>query len=161
MLRFDEALEHLEQAAEIVDAIQHGSLRWKIRLSLAKVLRMAGRSADVAIQQSRTLIDQTLQSLSGSPLQASFLASTWFKQLEELEKSPPADSQLYPAGLTQREVEVLRLVATGASNQQVADALHISVRTVNTHMTNILNKTNCENRTAASAFAIQHNLVSR
>jgi predicted ATPase/DNA-binding CsgD family transcriptional regulator len=161
MLRLDKAIEHLEKAGKIVDGIEHGSLRWKIRLSLAKVMRMAGQSADVAIQQSRDLIDQTLQSLSGSPLQASFLASTWFKQLEELEKSPAADSQLYPAGLTQREVEVLRLVATGASNQQIADELHISVRTVNTHMTNILNKTNCENRTAASAFAIQHNLVSR
>jgi DNA-binding NarL/FixJ family response regulator len=57
-------------------------------------------------------------------------------------------------------VEVLRLVATGASNQQVANVLHISVRTVNTHMTNILNKTGCENRTAATAYAMEHNLLS-
>jgi len=160
MKRFDEAVTHLEKAVSITDEIQHGSLRWKIRLSLAEVLRRAGQSAEVAIQQSRTLIDHAIQSLTGSPLQAVFLASNWIKQLEELEKSPAADSQLYPAGLTQREVEVLRLVSTGASNQQVADVLHISVRTVNTHMTNILNKTGCENRTAASAFAMEHNLLS-
>jgi DNA-binding CsgD family transcriptional regulator len=53
------------------------------------------------------------------------------------------------------QVEVLQLVAKGASNRQVADALHISVRTVNTHMTNILNKIGLENRTAATAFALQ------
>lgn len=160
MKRFDEAVVHLEKAVSITDEIQHGSLRWKIRLSLAEVLRKTGQSADVAIQQARTLIDQTLQSLSGSPLQTVFLASHWIKQLEELKKSPAADNPLYPAGLTRREVEVLRLVATGASNQQVADVLHISVRTVNTHMTNILNKTGCENRTAATAYAMEHNLLS-
>jgi DNA-binding NarL/FixJ family response regulator len=160
MKRFDEAIQHFEKAIEIADEIGHGSLRWNIRLSLAEVLRKTGQSADVAIQQARTLIDQTLQSLSGSPLQTVFLASNWIKQLEEPEQTPSNDKPLYPAGLTQREVEVLRLVATGASNQQVADVLHISVRTVNTHMTNILNKTCCENRTAATAYAMEHNLLS-
>jgi ATP/maltotriose-dependent transcriptional regulator MalT len=159
--QLDQAIAHLKLAIELADEIQHGSLRWKIRLSLADALRKAGQSADEVAHQIRELIDQTLQSLSGSPLQASFLASSWIKQLEELEQAHSNDKPIYPAGLTQREVEVLRLVATGASNQQVADILHISVRTVNTHMTNILNKTNCENRTAASAFAIQHNLASK
>jgi tetratricopeptide (TPR) repeat protein len=69
MKRFDEAIKHFEKAIEIADEIGHGSLCWKIRLSLAEVLRKTGQSADVAIQQARTLIDQTLQSLSGSPLQ--------------------------------------------------------------------------------------------
>ena len=54
---------------------------------------------------------------------------------------------------------MLRLVAGGATDREVADRLHISVRTVNTHVTHILNKTACENRTAATAFAIQNNLV--
>ena len=54
---------------------------------------------------------------------------------------------------------MLRQVAKGATNQQIADNLYISVRTVNTHMTNILNKINCDNRTAATVYAIQHNLV--
>jgi predicted ATPase/DNA-binding CsgD family transcriptional regulator len=160
MIRFDEALEHLENAVRIVDDIQHGSLRWKIRLSLAEVMRKTGHVSDEVTRQARELIDQTLQSLSGSPLQAVFQASSWFQQLEKLEESPEPNRPIYPAGLTQREVEVLQLVATGASNQQVADVLHISVRTVNTHMTNILNKTGCDNRTAASVFAIQRNLVS-
>jgi DNA-binding NarL/FixJ family response regulator len=81
--------------------------------------------------------------------------------MEMLEQAPAHEARRYPAGLTQREVEVLQLVATGATNKQVADTLHISVRTVNTHMTNILNKIGCDNRTAAAAFAIQHHLVTR
>ena len=88
-------------------------------------------------------------------------AHSWIERIETLEQSPiPEPSDDYPAGLTTREIDVLKLVANGASNQQVADILHISVRTVNTHMTNILNKTGCDNRTAASVFAFQHNLVT-
>ncbi|TNF93054.1 MAG: hypothetical protein EP297_12855 [Gammaproteobacteria bacterium] len=160
LMRFDEALGHLEKAVGIVDKIQHGSLRWKIRLSLAEVLRKAGQSPKGIVREARELIDKTIQSLSGSPLQEIFLASYWIKQLEDLEEDPTPGKPTHPAGLTPREIEVLQLVARGATNQEVAEALHISVRTVNTHMTNILNKTGCDNRTAASAFAIQHKLVS-
>lgn len=159
--RFEAALEHFEKGIAIVDDIQHGSLRWKIRLSLALGLRLARKSPEEGIRQARKLVNQTIQLLSGSPLQQIFLASHWLEQLEELEKNPTPEIPKYPAGLTQREVEVLHLVAQGATNQQVADVLHISVRTVNTHMTNILNKTGCGNRTAASAFAREHNLVPR
>jgi DNA-binding CsgD family transcriptional regulator len=158
--RFDEALKHLEKAIGIVDGIQHGSLRWKIRLNLATTLKKVGESPEEVVRQARELIDQTINSLASSPLQEVFLSSRWIKQLEELEQSLAPEKLAYPAGLTQREVEVLRLVAGGATNQQVAKALHISIHTVNTHLTNILTKTGCENRTAASAFAIQHNLAS-
>lgn len=154
-----EAIEHLEKAVEIADEIQHGSLRWKIRLSLAEGLRKAGQSPVEVIRQARDMIEQTSRSLSGSPLQAIFLASHWVKQLETLEQPQISKKTVYPAGLTQREVEILQLVATGATNQQIAKVLHISVRTVNTHITNILNKTGLENRTAASTFAVQNKLV--
>jgi class 3 adenylate cyclase/DNA-binding NarL/FixJ family response regulator len=158
--RFDEALKHLEKAIGIVDGIQHGSLRWKIRLNLAATLKKAGESPEEVVRQARELIAQTINSLTPSPLQKVFLSSHWIKQLEELENNPAPEKLAYPAGLTQREVEVLRLVAGGATNQQIAQTLHISIHTVNTHLTNILTKTGCENRTAASAFAIQHNLAS-
>ena len=160
LMRFDEAVEHLERAVEFADGIQHGALRWKTRLSLAETLHRAGRPADDVLGRVRDLIDQMAQSLSGSPLQEGFLVSSWVERLHALEGQPTPEAATYPAGLTRREVEILQLVAKGASNQQVADTLRISVRTVNTHMTNILNKTGLENRTAASAFAIQHHLAS-
>jgi class 3 adenylate cyclase/DNA-binding CsgD family transcriptional regulator len=159
-MRFKEARDHLEKAVGIVDEIGHGSLRWKIRLTLAEVLRKSGQSPDGVLKQARELVDETIRSLSGAPLQKHFLNSAWIQQIQDLEQNPTPEKQVFPAGLTLREIEVLQLVARGATNQEVGDALHISVRTVNTHMTSILNKIGCDNRTAASAFAIQHNLVS-
>lgn len=158
--KYREVLRLLEEAVRLADEIQHGSLRWKIRLDLAQAQIDAGESPTATIQEAREMMDQTADSLSGSHLQESFLSSPWMPRIESLEKRSAPKKAAYPAGLTRREVEVLRLVANGATNQQVADTLHISVRTVNTHMTNILNKTGCDNRTAASAFAARHNLLS-
>ena len=64
-----------------------------------------------------------------------------------------------PAGLTLREVEVLRWVADGATNQMIARKLYISVKTVNTHVHSILRKTQSDNRAAAAAFAVHHGLI--
>jgi DNA-binding NarL/FixJ family response regulator len=71
---------------------------------------------------------------------------------------PPA-RRAYPGGLTEREVEVLILVVQGKSNRIIADEPYISLRTVSTHVTNILNKTNAANRTEAARYASQHELV--
>jgi DNA-binding CsgD family transcriptional regulator len=64
-----------------------------------------------------------------------------------------------PAGLTPREVEVLKLVTRGKSNSRIARELVISEKTVINHLTHILDKTNSENRAAATAFAIHHGLA--
>jgi DNA-binding CsgD family transcriptional regulator/pimeloyl-ACP methyl ester carboxylesterase len=64
------------------------------------------------------------------------------------------DAQLSP-----REVDVLRLIAAGKSNQQIASELVISLSTVLHHVTNILTKTGCHNRTEAAAYAHRHRLT--
>ncbi len=64
-----------------------------------------------------------------------------------------------PAGLTAREVEVLRLVATGQSNAQIATALVLSEKTVARHLSNIFAKLDVGSRTAATAYAFEHGLV--
>jgi DNA-binding NarL/FixJ family response regulator len=64
----------------------------------------------------------------------------------------------YPAGLTAREVEVLRLVAQGLTDGQVADQLIISRRTVSTHLSAIYGKLQVNSRSAATCFAIEHGL---
>ena len=68
-------------------------------------------------------------------------------------------SPTYPAGLTVREVEVLRLVAQGLTDAQVAEQLVISPRTVNWHLTTIYSKLQISSRSAATRFAIEQHLV--
>jgi ATP/maltotriose-dependent transcriptional regulator MalT len=65
----------------------------------------------------------------------------------------------YPAGLTGREVEILRLVAQGLTDIEVAEALVISPRTVNWHLTSIYSKLQVSSRSAATRFAIEQHLV--
>ena len=64
-----------------------------------------------------------------------------------------------PAGLTRREVEVLRLVAKGMSNQQIAATLVLSEHTVHRHVSNVLGKLGVSSRTAAVAQAASHGLL--
>jgi ATP/maltotriose-dependent transcriptional regulator MalT len=64
-----------------------------------------------------------------------------------------------PGGLTEREAEVLGLVAAGRTNQEVADALVLSRKTVARHLSNIFTKLGLTSRTAAAAFAYQHGLA--
>ena len=65
----------------------------------------------------------------------------------------------YPAGLTAREVEVLRLIAQGWTDAQIAEHLVISPRTVNRHTTSLYNKLNVSSRAAATRYAIEHHLL--
>jgi len=71
----------------------------------------------------------------------------------------PTSSPTCPAGLTAREVEVLRLVARGLTSEEIALELKISAKTVAHHLTHIFNKTSSENRAAAVAFAIRLGLA--
>jgi DNA-binding NarL/FixJ family response regulator len=61
--------------------------------------------------------------------------------------------------LTPREQEVLRLIAQGHTNQEIADALFISLHTIKVHVRSILGKLDLDSRTAAAAFAFQHGLA--
>ena len=71
----------------------------------------------------------------------------------------PLGARPAPAGLTAREVEVLRLVAAGKSNREIANQLYLSVKTVARHLSNIFCKIDVSSRTAAAAFAYEHGLV--
>lgn len=64
-----------------------------------------------------------------------------------------------PAGLSPREVEVLRLISIGKTNQEIADTLVISLNTVATHVRNILEKTDSANRAEAACYALRKRLA--
>jgi DNA-binding NarL/FixJ family response regulator len=67
---------------------------------------------------------------------------------------------LRPAGLSEREIEVLRLVAEGCSNPQIAQRLYISRRTAEHHVQHVYAKIGVSSRAAAALFALEHDLLS-
>jgi NarL family two-component system response regulator LiaR len=80
------------------------------------------------------------------------------KLMLELQRSsdlPPTEDPL-----TEREAEVLGLVAQGLTNQEIADRLYVSERTVRTHVSNILSKLHLANRTQAALYALRRGLAS-
>jgi ATP/maltotriose-dependent transcriptional regulator MalT len=97
--------------------------------------------------------EQAVATLSQAPL---FVTEATDRESQKRSQEP---RPLFPAGLTAREVEVLRLVAQGLADSQVANRLVISPRTVNNHLTSIYNKLGVDSRTAATRYAMEHQLV--
>jgi NarL family two-component system response regulator LiaR len=83
------------------------------------------------------------------------IARKLIRELNRPSNLPPADEPL-----TEREIEVLIFVARGYSNQDIANALCISERTVRTHVSNILSKLHLANRTQAALYALKEGLTN-
>lgn len=82
------------------------------------------------------------------------------KLMRDLQRPPEPDKPRTEEPLSAREVEVLRLVARGSSNQEIGDELFISERTVRTHVGNILSKLHLANRTQAALYALREGLAT-
>ena len=83
------------------------------------------------------------------------IARKLIRELNRPSNLPPADEPL-----TEREIEVLIFVARGYTNQDIANALFISERTVRTHVSNILSKLHLANRTQAALYALKEGLTN-
>lgn len=114
---------------------------------LARML--AGSRAENGRDEGRQLLAEVEQ-LAGRLSMAGLTA-----EIDGLAQDAAGD---YPDGLTQREVEVLQLLAIGRSNKDISMVLAISLSTVATHVRSILGKTGCANRTEAAAYANRHQL---
>ena len=82
---------------------------------------------------------------------------------EARQSEPDPLQQAYPDDLTEREVEVLRLIAAGKSNQQISAELVLSLRTVERHISNIYQKIGATGKVAratAATYALRHGLTS-
>jgi len=79
--------------------------------------------------------------------------------LQELATRQLGPEPAYPDGLTKREVEVLRLIATGLSNREIGTELVLSKRTVERHITNIYGKISARGRADATAYALGHQVL--
>ena len=107
----------------------------------------------------RALRDEDAAVLELDTARAVFAELGAVTDLARLDSAPSAGARSASHDLTDREVEVLRLVAAGQSNREIAAALTISEHTVARHLQNIFAKLGVSSRTAAGAFAFEHDLV--
>ena len=91
----------------------------------------------------------------GEPSMPPAIAQKLMRELQRSSDLPPTEDPL-----TERELEILKLVAQGLPNQEIAETLVISERTVRTHVSNILSKLHLANRTQAALYAVREGLAS-
>jgi DNA-binding NarL/FixJ family response regulator len=129
------ALTSVVEDAAIIDAVRAGAIGYLLKDTDADGLQRAIKAAAAGQVQL-------------SPQAAARL-------LREV-RSPAAGVDL----LTERETDVLRLLAQGHSNKEIAQALHIAEQTVKTHVSHILDKLGVPSRTQAALYAIRSGLVA-
>jgi ATP/maltotriose-dependent transcriptional regulator MalT len=159
----NQAVDVLRQAMSLADRLRHGSLGWQTRYWLGRACASTGSPAEAArlYQEALARVSSLADSLADERLRDCFLSSALVKQVRSAAaagRASPA-KPAYPAGLTEREVDVLRLIADGRPDREIAETLFISPRTVNTHVANILNKLGVSSRSAATAYAVRHGLI--
>jgi DNA-binding CsgD family transcriptional regulator len=150
--RPEQALRRFEHAAALAGRLQARPMVARSLEGQARALLVLDRPGDR--QQAAALLDEVIATaralgICGLGERAAALHAA----------AAAAPTPVWPAGLTGREVEVLRLIAAGQSNRAIAQALFISPNTVLRHVSNIFAKTGVANRAEAAAYAIRQGLA--
>jgi predicted ATPase/DNA-binding CsgD family transcriptional regulator len=118
-------------------------------------------AASALYEESKAILEQWEQHENGSValLSVSEQSASYHAEVKDVESGVAASLSPLPDGLTTREVEVIRLVATGLTNAEVAEKLVLSIRTVNAHLRSIYNKLSISSRVAVTRYAIEQKLV--
>ncbi|ANU27360.1 response regulator transcription factor [Planococcus versutus] len=98
------------------------------------------------------IADSIRETMNGTPVLEPEVMTKMMKQMRH--------KRVLHTDLTEREMEILLLLAAGLTNQEIADQLFIAVKTVKTHVSNILAKLEVHDRTQAVIYAFQHNLIT-
>jgi len=179
----DEARRRSDELSEIASAFGISAL-WAMTAYAYAAVELASGETEDALGHGRE--SGRLWSDIGSPYEASRARVLVARALRELGDEDSATAELAvaghgfadvgaapgvqqvdkllgrarPGGLTEREIEVLRLVAAGRSNPDIAHALVLSPKTVERHLSNIFTKLDVPSRTAAAAYAHEHGLMA-
>ena len=150
--RLDQAVEHFQSAMDFCQKSGFPPQSARVSLYYAGTLLERGGAGDR--DQARTLIEEALVQANSHGMGP--LIDELTRLQDEISASRAGSSN--PAGLTQREADVIRLIAQGKTDREIAEELIIAIRTVTTHVGNILNKTGAANRAEAASFATRHGL---
>ena len=130
-------LSSFSEDTQVVEALRAGATSYLLKEAMGDELVNAIRSTYAG-------------EMSLNPLVARRLVNSF---------NPPPREQTLDTVLTDREMEIARLIARGCSNQEIANELNISVRTVGTHISHILKKVNLENRTQLTLQMLRQGLA--
>jgi len=135
-------------------------LLWRIHLALGKCFQTQRRyaAAEESLLVARDIIEQLAPNVPGESLRSDFLEHT-HTLLSIMPQSPQRDAKRAYDGLTAREREIAVRIARGQSTREIAKALVISERTVETHIGNILSKLGYNARTQIAAWATEKGLM--
>ena len=155
----DQAVAHFENSLELCrKASYRPELAWTCHdyadLLLNSSLRLGPRLEDRI--NVKSLLNEAMaisSELGMRPLTKRVAA------LQEAAAAKLGPAPIYPSGLTEREVEVLRLIASGSSNREIGAELVLSTRTVERHITNIYGKINARGRADATSYVLRHQLL--
>jgi DNA-binding NarL/FixJ family response regulator len=142
------ALASLRRALGLWQELQAPYAAARVRVSIALACRALGDEDGAALELDAARA--TFERLEAAPDLA---------HVDALRARPYVSPAAAPGGLTRREIEVLRLVATGRTNRQIASELHLSEKTVDRHLSNIFAKLDVPSRAAATAYAFRHRLL--
>jgi DNA-binding CsgD family transcriptional regulator len=154
-----DAAEHHFEVAEAFDA-HTGGRPWlaRSRCEFAAMLMRRARSGDH--DRALPLLEAALVDARELGMRGLEERAAGLQQKLATDRKPGGRRQeVHAAGLSKREVQVLRLVAAGKTNQEIATVLCRSPSTVAIHVRNILGKTQAANRAEAAAFAVRHGLL--
>lgn len=125
-------------------------------------VRSAVLESSVLEKEYASLVDSVAAALPEQRFMAAWNegnTSTPLQALDRASRSEASGTADAPGGLSDREIGVLRLIATGATNAQVARHLFLSIRTVDAHLRSIYNKLGVTSRAGATRFAVGHGLT--
>lgn len=155
-----EAEEHLLALRERVAATGLRPLLWRVEQQLGLLWRMTGRreEAEIAFRRARSSAEALVVDLSDARLRTEFLEGIvrhGFVPVASTRRSAPSDG-----GLTPREREVAALIGRGLSNGEIADALFVGKRTIETHIGSIYGKLGYTARTQIALWAVESLLTA-
>jgi DNA-binding NarL/FixJ family response regulator len=135
----------LRRSFEIWRRLGAPYLAARVRVLIGKACRAVGDEEGCRLESDAA--KQVFRDLGAAP------------DLASLDDAANRSPSTRPHGLTRRELEVLRLVASGKTNKAIAAELFLSEKTIDRHLSNIFDKLDVSSRAAATAFAYEHRLV--
>jgi DNA-binding CsgD family transcriptional regulator/tetratricopeptide (TPR) repeat protein len=159
--QYAEAEIELRGGQQTAETFGYLPILWRIHASLHTLYLRQGRLVEAGHERQAALriVDDLASRLDDAALRHTFVTGARARLPGRLPVVEDGASATTFAGLTQRETEVLRLVARGMSNVTVSEELFISPRTVSQHLRSIYSKLEVTNRTEAARIAIGHGLV--